>query len=121
MTEPVGNYKHFDLEFLRDIADQDDFMMTEIVSSFLINNPKNLAELELAILNGNADGAVQFATHKLVGAYSLVGASQLAAIAKYIETVEDAGVLSHGLAELKEKSTLLFEELRHLLAQTNVD
>lgn len=117
MTQEFGDYHHFDLEFIRDIADQDDEMMSEIVRSFLLNNPKNIVELEKAVQDNNRTG-VNFAVHKLYGAFSLLGAYKASALVKHIETIEDLTTVSDSIRELKEISVLLDEELKDLLTRT---
>jgi HPt (histidine-containing phosphotransfer) domain-containing protein len=111
-------YQYINLENIKDIAGDEDEFIIEILTGYLETNPANLAELEKAVQQKDKEG-IAFHAHKLKGSYKFVGAEGLATLADNIErfcTQEDQmSVIESNLAEIKQISVKVLEELNDVL------
>jgi len=117
MTSQQHSYEHFDPQQVQEIADNDEELIKEIITIFLATNPANIADLEAAIAAGDRV-QVEFTGHKLIGAFRLIGAEQLALYAEELGQVkDDTAKLTMLQEQIKTGSDKLMEEISEYSAR----
>ncbi len=88
-------------EQLVELMDGDLHDIIDLIETLEEMNPACQEELRTAVIQGNAAG-VQYAAHTLKGSYAQLGASQMAAIMKQLETAGRDKDLSQASALMQE-------------------
>jgi len=86
MTNQAPEYQFFNPQVLKDITDNDDEIMLEIINEFISSSASYISDLENALAAADLK-KVNFVAHKLKSALKFMGAAQQADIAQEIENV----------------------------------
>ena len=84
MTNQAQEYQFFNPQVLKDITDNDEEIILEIINEFISSSASYISDLENALAAADLK-KVNFVAHKLKGALKFLGASQLADTAQEIE------------------------------------
>jgi len=112
MTNQAPEYQFFNPQVLKDITDNDEEIMLEIINEFISSSASYISDLENALAAADLK-KVNFVAHKLKGALKFLGATQQADIAQEIENVaiHNAEASAHIRAMLNSlKINLVTEE-----------
>jgi signal transduction histidine kinase/CheY-like chemotaxis protein/HPt (histidine-containing phosphotransfer) domain-containing protein len=107
----------FTLDWLREVAENDQDLIEELLSDFCRDTPGYVAALENAMDMRDAD-AVMHAAHKLAGCAAYIGASELSEAARQIETMvrTKASVdCDRELALLKHRHVTLIDTIQGMM------
>jgi HPt (histidine-containing phosphotransfer) domain-containing protein len=113
-------YKHINLEYLYEIADNETDFVKEIINDYLSNVPAQFVELEKAVLTLDKE-STRFMAHKMKSAFQFMGVQTLVELSQQMEKAEDNDALeiykqniglmrpivAGVLVELEHKLTLL--------------
>jgi HPt (histidine-containing phosphotransfer) domain-containing protein len=88
----------------------DDSFLRDLVQVYLDDSPQRIADIELALAEGNAERLTR-AAHSLKGSCANFGASQLRAVSERIEKLGRQGSLDEVPSQLPELK-LAFEEVK---------
>lgn len=113
-------YKHINLEYLYEIADNETDFVKEIINDYLSKVPDQFVELEKAVTTRDQEATV-FIAHKMKSSFQFMGAQILVELSQQMERAEgdDAldiykqnielmkPIVEGVLVELKDKLTTL--------------
>jgi len=114
MTNQAPEYQFFNPQVLKDITDNDEEIMLEIINEFISSSASYISDLENALAAADLK-KVNFVAHKLKGALKFLGASQLADTAQEIEykATQDASPnnINIFLDDLKKNIVIVSKEV----------
>ncbi len=111
------------LDFLKEIAENNEQFFVEFIQMFLQNTPNSISDIEKAIADNNWE-AIRQAAHKMKPSFNYVGLKDLSGLSAKIEELakkkESMDIISGNIQKIKETCTLAFTELeQEIKAITN--
>ncbi|GIV08725.1 MAG: hypothetical protein KatS3mg019_0816 [Fimbriimonadales bacterium] len=103
-------------DYLNEIAGGDAEFIAEILGDFLAQTPELIAQIETAIVQGNA-AALGAAAHALKGSARSIGADEFAALAQTLEQAGKGGDLSNAPNAFRHLQNYWSELAQHLQQQ----
>lgn len=103
-------------DYLNEIAGGDEEFITEILGDFLAQTPGLIAQIETAVVQGDA-AALGAAAHALKGSARSIGADEFARIAQELEHAGKGGDLSNAPDALQRLQTYWQEFAAYLQQQ----
>lgn len=85
-------YKHINLEYLYEIADNEIDFVKEIINDYLTNVPTQFVELEKAVSTQDKE-STKFIAHKMKSAFQFMGVQTLVELSQQMEKAEDDNAL----------------------------
>lgn len=80
-------YKHINLEYLYEIADNEIEFVKEIINDYLSNVPNQFVELEGAVATQDFE-ATKFIAHKMKSSFQFMGVQKLVELSQQMEMAE---------------------------------
>ena len=115
-----SEYQYIDLEYINEIAGEEDEFVIEIINNYLDSNPSYILELENAV-NAKDYTAIMFFAHKAKGSFKFIGATQLSNLAEQIEIICDGkgsfDAINEYFQQVKAVAPKAIEELKTALAK----
>lgn len=111
-SSAATNAALYDLSMLEEMDDT--AYLLEMLSIFLRESPKDILEMQEALLTGNIGGVCKKA-HKLKGSAGIIQAQTLKMVLEDIETAENKGIVDHHLTLLVENAGKEFGNIEKAL------
>jgi PAS domain S-box-containing protein len=112
----VGSRPLINLDFLKEISENNDQFFVEFIQMFLQNTPASISEIENAISNQNWE-AIRQAAHKMKPSFNYVGLKELSGISAKIEDLakrnEDMEMIKTNIEQIKKVCEIAYTELEH--------
>lgn len=112
----VGSRPLINLDFLKEISENNDQFFIEFIQMFLQNTPASISEIENAISNQNWE-AIRQAAHKMKPSFNYVGLKELSGISAKIEDLakrnEDMEMIKTNIEQIKKVCEIAYTELEH--------
>jgi PAS domain S-box-containing protein len=110
----VGSRPLINLDFLKEISENNDQFFVEFIQMFLQNTPASISEIENAISNQNWE-AIRQAAHKMKPSFNYVGLKELSGISAKIEDLakrnEDMEMIKTNIEQIKKVCEIAYTEL----------
>ncbi len=113
-TSSVGSRPLINLEFLKEISENNDQFFVEFIQMFLQNTPASITEIENAISTQNWE-AIRQAAHKMKPSFNYVGLKELSGISAKIEDLakknENMEMIKTNIDQIKKVCEIAYTEL----------
>lgn len=112
-----SGYKHINLEYLYEIADNETDFVKEIINDYLSNVPAQFVELEKSIATQDLE-STRFNAHKMKSAFQFMGVQTLVELSQQMEKAEDKDavtIYNQNIELMKPIVESVLVELKHKL------
>jgi HPt (histidine-containing phosphotransfer) domain-containing protein len=113
-------YKYISLEYINELADDDDDFVEQMIHAYLNSIPVNLGKLAAAIESNDLEEII-FHAHKLKGSFNFIGCTQIGEVflqvESYCKNEADIPKIKDCMVEIIDAADRVTAELQDVLAE----